>query len=98
METRRLRFSNFVRFELPAYADVDELEARIRPRWSGSTKRGDDVLIVMARVRSDENDLALLLREVECYVAEAGLLAIRYRLDGRFYILGATALDRAASV
>ena len=97
METSRLRFSNVVLFELPAYADVDEFEARIRPRWTGATRREGDVWLVTARARANTNDLAQLLREVETYVAEAGLLAIRYRLDGRFYIMEATALDRAAS-
>ena len=97
MESNRQRLSNVVRFELPSYADVDDLAARIRPRWTGSTKREGDVWLVTARVRANANDLARLLREVEIYVAEAGLLAIRFRLDGRFYLMEAAALDRAAA-
>jgi hypothetical protein len=42
---------------------------------------------ISARVRKRERDLALLLREVEAYVADAGLQAIRYELDGRWYIM-----------
>jgi hypothetical protein len=97
METT-LRISNVVLFELPAYADVDELNTRIRPRWPGSQELVADVWLVTARVRRSKTDLAFLLREIEAYVGEAGLHAIRYRLDGRFYIMEAPALDRAASL
>jgi hypothetical protein len=87
--------SNVVRFEIPAYAGIDELCAYIRPRWSGSIKFQDDVWYVSARVRRSKNDLAELLRKVEAYVAESGLRAIRYELDGRFYIMEADRLEPA---
>jgi hypothetical protein len=48
-----------------------------------------DTWIVSARLRADEDDLAVLMREVEAYVTEAELHAIRFRLDGRSYILAA---------
>jgi hypothetical protein len=35
------------------------------------------------------------LRKVEAYVAESGLRAIRYELDGRFYIMEADRLEPA---
>jgi hypothetical protein len=86
------RMSNAVRFEIPAYAGIDDLCAYIRPRWGGSIKFQDDVWYVSARIRRSKNDLAQLLRKVEAYVAESGLQAIRYELDGRFYIMEAEAL------
>jgi predicted PP-loop superfamily ATPase len=89
MEDTALSLSNVVRFEIPAYAGIDDLCAYIRPRWGGSIKFQDDVWYVSARIRRSKNDLAELLREVEAYVAEAGLQAIRYELDGRFYIMEA---------
>jgi len=92
MEDTALSLSNVVRFEIPAYAGIDELCAYIRPRWGGSIKFQDDVWYVSARVRRTRNDLAQLLRKVEAYVAESGLQAIRYELDGRFYIMEAEAL------
>jgi hypothetical protein len=95
MEEITPRMSDVVRFELPAYADVDEFCAHIESRWPGSKERKDDVWLVSARVRKANNDLALLLRRVEGYVGEAGLQAIRYQLDGRFYIMEAPAFDRA---
>jgi hypothetical protein len=87
MEGSPLELSNVVRFELPAYADADAFCARIRPRWAGTRRLDGDVWRISARVRRSKNDLALLLREVEAYVAAAGLQAIRYELDGRWYIM-----------
>jgi hypothetical protein len=90
--------SNVVRFEIPAYADVDELCSRLRPRWPGSQECEGRVWTVSARFRLTKNDLAVLLRTVETYVADAELHAIRYRLDGRDYILEAVALEPAAAL
>jgi hypothetical protein len=90
--------SNTVLFELPVFVDVDEFCERIRSRWPGSKEREDDIWLVSARVRTGKNDLARLLREVEAYVADSELHAIRYQLDGRFYVMEApAAFDLAAS-
>jgi hypothetical protein len=97
MEDTALSLSNVVRFEIPAYAGIDELCAYIRPRWGGSIKFQDDVWYVSARVRRTRNDLAQLLRKVEAYVAESGLQAIRYELDGRFYIMEAQRVEQAVA-
>ena len=91
MEEPELILSNVVRFELPAYAGPDGLCARLRSRWPGTKRRKGNVWLVTARLRRDEDDLALLLREVESYVADAELHAIRFQLDGRSYILAAPA-------
>jgi hypothetical protein len=97
MEEIPLHISDVVRFELPAYVGVDDLCAHIRPRWGGTIKFEQDVWYVSARVRRSESDLAALLREVEAYVAEAGLQAIRYQLDGRFYVMEARMPEPAAA-
>jgi hypothetical protein len=97
MEEIPLHISDVVRFELPAYAGVGDLCAHIRPRWGGTIKFEQDVWYVSARVRRSEGDLAALLREVEAYVAEAGLQAIRYQLDGRFYIMEARTPEPAVA-
>jgi hypothetical protein len=97
MEDIALSMSNVVRFEIPAYAGIDELCAYIRPRWGGSIKFQDDVWYVSARVRRTRDDLAQLLRKVEAYVAESGLQAIRYEVDGRFYIMEAEHVEPAAA-
>lgn len=98
MEPTPLRMSDVVRFEIPAHADVDAFCERIRARWPGTKRRGaEDLWLVSARVRRSRKDLALLLREVEAHVAETGLLAIRYHLDGRAYVMAATVAEHAAS-
>jgi hypothetical protein len=96
MEERPLQMSNVVRFELPAYADADALCARLRPRWPGTMRLQGDIWCVSARVGKSKNDLPALLRTVEAYVADVGLDAIRYQLDGRFYILDAARLALAS--
>jgi hypothetical protein len=96
MEDDALELNDLLLFEIPAYADVDQLHARIRPRWRGWTTCDDDVWLVAAEVKADADDLAPLLREVEAYVAATELLAIRYWLDGRAHIMEAAALERAA--
>ena len=71
--------------------------ARLRPRWAGWTRCRGDVWLVAAELADDGTDVVALLREVEAYVAESGLQAIRYRVDGRFHIMEAPpALEHAA--
>lgn len=98
MEDVIAQMSEVVLFEIPACTDVDRFFERIRPRWPGWTRREADVWLVAARVKADDNDLAVLLRKVEAYVAEAGLQAIRYCLDDRFYIVEAPALGASAAL
>jgi hypothetical protein len=97
MDSTALHMSDTIRFELPEYVNVDELCERIRPRWPGSARLEDDHWRVSARLRKNGNDLALLLREVEAYVADSGLQAIRYHVDGRAYVLEARAREAAAA-
>ena len=88
METVTAEMSEMIFFEIPAYADVDQFCARIRPRWAGWKMRDVDVWLVGATVKVDEADLALLLRAAAAAVDELDLLAIRYCVDGRFYVMG----------
>jgi hypothetical protein len=80
--------SEMIFFEIPAYADVEQFCARIRPRWPGWKMLDVDVWLVGASVKVDDSDLAVLLRAVGDAVAELELLAIRYCVDGRFYVMG----------
>jgi hypothetical protein len=97
MEEAPLQLSDIVRFEIPKYIEADDLCARIRPHWPGSERREAGVWVVTARFRKTKKDLAVLLRTVEEYVADAQLQAIRYQLDGRYYILEAATLDSTAA-
>jgi hypothetical protein len=79
--------SEMILFEIPAYANVKQFCARIRHRWPLWQVLDDDVWLVGVRTKVDDADLAVLLREVEAVVSELDLQAIRYCLDGRFYIM-----------
>ena len=79
--------SEMMFFEIPTYVDVEEFCKRIRPHWPGWKLLDVDVWLVGATVKVDDVDLAALLRTVEAAIAELGLLAIRYCLDGRFYVM-----------
>lgn len=97
MEGIAPHLSDTIRFELPEYVDIDAFCERIRGRWPGSVRCDDEVWRVSARLRRSKNDLAQLLREVEAYVADSGLQAIRYHVDGRAYVLEAEARETAAA-
>jgi hypothetical protein len=85
--------SEMIFFEIPAYADVEQFCARIRPRWPGWMMLDVDVWLVGASVKVDDSDLAVLLRVVGDAVAELDLLAIRYCVDGRFYVMGGPTVE-----
>ena len=79
--------SEMIFFEIPTHVDVEEFCRRIRPHWPGWKLLDVDVWLVGATVKVDDFDLAALLRTVEAAVAVLGLMAIRYCLDGRFYVM-----------
>jgi hypothetical protein len=54
---------------------------------------GDEPYVVVAAISEDQSDLAALLREVESWVEDESLYAIRYLLDDRIYVLEAGEVD-----
>ena len=77
---------------------TDFPEAARLTRRLGQTRTaavlGDDPYVVTAAFSSDAPaDLAELLREVESWVADESLFAIRYLLDDRIYVLEAGEVD-----
>jgi hypothetical protein len=52
--------------------------------------------VIGVLLNPDEDDLARLLREVEAWVEQRGLLALRFELDGRTYILQPPVLTERA--
>ena len=45
------------------------------------------VPVIAVRLSTEECDLALLLRSVQSWLEEFGLVAIRFEVDGRVYVL-----------
>jgi len=86
---------------MPAHDDLSEtvvfetldrtraqwLGRRLGSRWLAAMSEDDEGTVVAVGLRPEEGDLAALLRVVEAWVADSGLGAIRFHLDGRAYVL-----------
>jgi hypothetical protein len=80
-------FSETVVFELLARAAGDRLCKRLRPRWFVGLYECDDLVLVAAELRPEEDDLAVLLRAVKHWAAGSAIPALRFHVDGREYVL-----------
>ena len=79
-------------FELMDFAAAARLMRRLSAERSAAVLF-EEPYVVAAAFQSESGDLATLLREVEAWVAEESLCAIRYMLDGRIYVLKAGEAD-----
>lgn len=90
--------SDDIRFEVPQRDAAQDL-CRLLESSHSRIELMDNAWSVHAATGVDSMALALLLRRVEAWVAEKGLCAIRFHLDGRWYVMesgGATwALEAA---
>jgi hypothetical protein len=82
--------NDIVLFELPARSGATQLLAELSSSRLAWMERGDDVAVVGVLLNPDDGDLAYLLRTVETWVEQRGLLAIRFEVDGRTYVLQPT--------
>jgi hypothetical protein len=91
--------SGTVRFEIPGIASSARLVRRLARHWNVALLAAHRAVnVVVAELRTEPDDLAALLREVEAWVEEESLAAIRFELDDRAYVLEAgetnwTAID-----
>jgi hypothetical protein len=82
--------SEAVCFEIPDLATSARLAQRLAGRWTiDLTAESDDLMMLIVELRPRKGDLAALLREVEAWVADETLCAVRFELDGRSYVLEA---------
>lgn len=96
MDDLDFELDDSVIFELPTLQHVEAFSDRFRPRWDGWSDSDDPAWLFTAQLEKGA-DLAPLLREVQELIAELGLDAIRFCLDGRVYLLeAAVAADLAA--
>lgn len=82
--------SETIVFELQGSNGAARLWERLRPRWSGNAYEDDEGGLVVVGLRSQEGDLATLLRTVQFWAHESGLGTLTFHLDGRAYVLEAT--------
>jgi hypothetical protein len=76
-----------VLFEVPSRSGASQLLAELSSSRLAWLERGDEVSVVGVLLNPDDGDLACLLRSVETWVEQRGLLAIRFEVDGRTYVL-----------
>jgi hypothetical protein len=76
----------FVDFE-----ESDRLRDRLQPDRLVWHEHRDGKDFVAVSLHSEPEDLAALLRTVETWIAERGVPALRFELDGRLYTLFARA-------
>ena len=82
-----------VHFELANFVTAVRLTRRLGRGRTVALLQDDDINIVSAEVQSGPDDLAALLREVEAWIEEESLCAIRFMVDGRIYVLEAGGAD-----
>ena len=78
-----------VRFEIPTLSAAGRLAELLEDGWSAWIHQRRGSHVVFAMLDDDPEDLAILLRIVETWVDNESLWAIRYKLDGRQYVLAA---------
>jgi hypothetical protein len=86
MDTLDFDLDDVVFFELPTFEHAEAFRERFRPRFDGWSDSDEEGWLFTVRLDA-ETDLAGLLREAQGLVAELGLAAIRFCVDGRIYML-----------
>ena len=82
-----------VHFEIADLAAAVRLTRRLAQARVVSLRERGDINLVSATLRTEADDLALLMRTVEAWVEEESLCAIRFEVDGRDYVLQAGEAD-----
>jgi hypothetical protein len=85
--------TEIVHFEIPDLASAVRLSRRLGQRWTVLLQESRDIDVVSVHLRPWAGDIAVLMREVESWVAGESICAIRYQLDGREYVLEAGHAD-----
>jgi hypothetical protein len=88
-----LQLNDIVLFELPTFADSQAFRIHFRARWSGWSVEDEQVWLFAVELGDAAAELPLLLREAQDLLADRGLSAVPFVLDGRTYMLGASEPD-----
>lgn len=80
---------NTVPIEVDDLGDAFRLAQRLAPGRKVTLHEYASFCLLTVELKPSPGDLAVLLRQVERFVAEEGLPAIRYEVDGRSYELTA---------
>src|SRR3954466_12689110 len=74
-------------FELPTFLDVEAFADSFGGRWPTWSYVDHELRLFAIDLTTRVSDLPVLLREVGELVAELGLAAVDFRLDGRAYLV-----------
>jgi hypothetical protein len=85
-----------VHFEVTEFATAVRLTRRLGHERMVALLQKDELNVVTTELRSGPTDLAVLLRQVEAWIEEESLCAIRYLVDDRIYVLEAGGPDWAS--
>lgn len=97
MQMEREETRDSVDFEIHDLASAVRLTRRLGGRWNVSLRDRGDINLVSAELGTNPDDLAVLLRDVEAWVTQESLRAIRFAVDDRDYVLMAGEVDWAAA-
>jgi hypothetical protein len=81
--------NEIVLFELPGKYFAEQLLLNVLSERVAWLQIGEAASVVGVLLAEDELDLARLLRDVQAWLESSGLLALRFELDGRAYVLEA---------
>ena len=82
-----------VHFEVADFATAVRLTRRLGHERMVALLQDDELNVVTTELRSGPTDLAVLLREVEAWIEEESLCALRYLVDDKIYVLEAGSAD-----
>jgi hypothetical protein len=78
---------DIVLFELPSRFWAERLLLQVHDARVAWLEPDEDAAVVGIFLHGDPADFARLLRQVQEWVGRAGLVAIRFQVDGRMYVL-----------
>ncbi len=84
--------------ELREEAAAEQLGLILAPDWLTAVQPWDNSWIVAVDLRTEPDDLALLLRAIERWATERGFWSVPFRLDGRGYEMEISAANVPAPV
>jgi hypothetical protein len=79
--------NEIVLLEIPARSGASQLLEVLSKSRLAWMEGNEEIAVVAVLLNPDEGDLGRLLRTVETFVAQRGLLALSYVVDGRTYVL-----------
>lgn len=80
-------FDEIILFELPNEEEAERLWLHLQPTRKAWLHQREDTHLVVVVLRAESADLALLLRELEAWLADRALAQLQFELDGRSYSL-----------